>query len=102
MNDKMKKKAGSVDEEKQPVFNKKKILKNYVEADAAVEYLFVEKAEKQVQVINDDQGYMMGYQNLYLSGPHANITWEKFRAEFLEELDWSPKRALFHGKAIKN
>jgi hypothetical protein len=33
-----------------------KILENYIEPDATVEYLFVEKAEEQVKVINDDQG----------------------------------------------
>ncbi len=76
-------------------------MKNYVDADAAVEYLFVEKADKQVKVINDVQGYIMGYQNLYLSGPHANITWEKFRAEFLEELDWSVQNEpYFTGKPL--
>jgi hypothetical protein len=32
---------------------------------AKVEYIFVEKAEKQEKTINDEQGYLMGFINLF-------------------------------------
>ncbi|HUY01260.1 MAG TPA: hypothetical protein VMV49_16990 [Candidatus Deferrimicrobium sp.] len=70
---------------------KEKILENYVEPDATGAYLFLERAQKQIKPINDDQGYMMGFFNLYYSGTFKNDSLKAFKNELLEELNYSLK-----------
>jgi hypothetical protein len=70
---------------------KEKILDNYVEPDATVEYLFVERAEKQVTPINDDQGYLMGFINLFYSGDCKNDSLQAFKEILTDSLNYSLK-----------
>jgi len=68
-----------------------KILENYIEPDAPVEYLFVEKAEEQVKVINDDQGYIYGFINISYSGEFKNDNIDSFKQLLEEELNYCLK-----------
>lgn len=70
-------------------FDEEKILENYEEPDVAVEYLFIEKTDRQIKVINDDQGYMMGVVNLYFTGKFPNANLPAFKTILLEELNLS-------------
>jgi len=71
------------------LFDEEKILENYVEPDAAVEYLFVEKADWQKKVINDNQGYIMAAIYLNFDGEFANANLPAFKALLQEELNFS-------------
>ena len=52
---------------------------------AKVEFLFVEKAEKQEKTINDDQGYLMGFINLF----SKNDNYSSFKTLLHDELNFS-------------
>ncbi|MFW9824995.1 MAG: hypothetical protein ACFFE4_18790 [Candidatus Thorarchaeota archaeon] len=71
--------------------NKDKILENYVEPDVVIEYIFIERAEKQIKPINDDQGYTMGFFNIFLSGDFKNDNLLAFKSLLLNELNYSVK-----------
>ena len=71
--------------------DKEKILENYVEPDIIIEYFFIEKAENQIEPINDDQGYLMGFINLFSSGNFKNNNLEGFKQFLLDELNYSLK-----------
>ena len=64
---------------------------NYVEPDIIVEYIFIEKAEYQIKPINDDQGYQMGFFNLFISGQYKNNNITAFKDLVLQELNYSIK-----------
>ena len=59
--------------------DEEKIIENYVEPDITIEYIFIEKAEKQIKPINDDQGYQMAFINIFISGNFANDNLEDFK-----------------------
>ena len=71
--------------------DKEKILENYVEPDITIEYIFVEKADKQEKPINADQGYLMGFFNLFITGTFKNDNLKDFKAKLLNELNYSVK-----------
>jgi len=71
--------------------DKDKILENYVEPDVTVEYIFIERAEKQINPINDDQGYLMGFFNMFISGTFKNDNLPAFKTQLLDELNYSVK-----------
>ncbi|MFW9877660.1 MAG: hypothetical protein ACFFG0_31625 [Candidatus Thorarchaeota archaeon] len=71
--------------------NKDKILENYVEPDFTIEYIFIEKAEKQLKPFNDDQGYLMGFVNMFISGTFKNDNLLAFKTQILDELNYSVK-----------
>lgn len=69
--------------------NKQKILEKYVEPDVIVQYIFIERVEEQISPINDDQGYQMGYLNIFFSGPFKNDNLLAFKTQILDELNYS-------------
>ncbi|MFX1366047.1 MAG: hypothetical protein ACFFCE_18375 [Promethearchaeota archaeon] len=71
--------------------DKDKILENYVEPDITIEYIFIEKADKQVKPINDDQGYLMGFFNLFITGTFKNDNLKDFKKMLLDELNYCVK-----------
>ena len=71
--------------------DEEKIIENYVEPDIIVEYIFIEKADKQIKPINDDQGYQIGFFNLFISGQFRNDDLTAFKGLLLEELNYSIK-----------
>jgi hypothetical protein len=68
-----------------------KVLKKNVEPDFTVEYIFIERAEKQVKPINDDQGYLMSFFNVFISGEFKNNNVLTFKTQLLNELNYSVK-----------
>ena len=66
-------------------------LDNYIEHDITIEYIFIERAEKQVKPINDDQGYLMGFLNMFISGKFKNDNLRAFKTRVLDELNYSVK-----------
>jgi len=66
-------------------------LDNYIEHDITIEYIFIERAEKQVKPINDDQGYLMGFFNVFISGKFKNDNLPAFKTRVLDELNYSVK-----------
>jgi hypothetical protein len=66
-------------------------LENYVEPDAVIEYIFIERAEEQIKPINDDQGYLMGYFNIFFSGTFKNNNLTMFKNQIINELNYSLK-----------
>ncbi|MFW9948866.1 MAG: hypothetical protein ACFFKA_01915 [Candidatus Thorarchaeota archaeon] len=80
---------------------REKILKNYVKPDIIVQYLFIERAEKQIKPINDDQGYQMGYFNILISGTFKNDNLLAFKTLLLDELKFSVKEyEVFKAESI--
>ncbi|NHJ20226.1 MAG: hypothetical protein EAX91_04720 [Candidatus Lokiarchaeota archaeon] len=76
-------------------------LENYVEPDAVIEYIFIERAEEQNKPINDDQGYIMGFFNIFFSGTFKNNYLAEFKNQILNELNYSLKTYdHFKSKAI--
>ncbi|MFX0034335.1 MAG: hypothetical protein ACFE9I_01685 [Candidatus Hermodarchaeota archaeon] len=71
--------------------NKEKIFENYVEPDITIEYIFVEKADEQIKPINDDQGYLMGFFSLFITGTFKNDNLNDFKTMVLNELNYSVK-----------
>ncbi len=71
--------------------DKEKILENYVEPDITIEYIFIEIADEQIKPINDDQGYMMGFFNLFVTGNYKNDNLEAFKELLLFEFNYSVK-----------
>ena len=71
--------------------DKDNILENYVEPDISIQYIFIERAEKQVKPINDDQGYLMGFINVFISGEFKNDNVLAFKTQLLNELNYSVK-----------
>ncbi|MFW9829454.1 MAG: hypothetical protein ACFFEY_17905 [Candidatus Thorarchaeota archaeon] len=69
--------------------DRQKILENYVEPDITVEYLFIERAEEQIKPINDDQGYLMGFINIFISGPFKNDDLLNFKTQIVNELNYN-------------
>ncbi|MFX0019231.1 MAG: hypothetical protein ACFFAK_03385 [Promethearchaeota archaeon] len=68
-----------------------KILENYEEPDIAVEYIFIERAEEQIKPINEDQGYLMGFINIFISDTFKNDNLIAFKTQLLDELNYSVK-----------
>ena len=66
-------------------------LENYVEPDISLQYIFIERAEKQVKPINDDQGYLMGFFNVFICGKFKNDNMPAFKTRVLGELNFSVK-----------
>lgn len=71
--------------------DEEKIFENYVEPDITVEYIFIERAEDQIKSINDDQGYLMGFFNIFISGTFKNDNLLAFKTQLLDELNYSVK-----------
>lgn len=71
--------------------NEDKISENYIEPDITIEYIFIERAEEQYKPINDDQGYQMGFFNLFISGSFKNDNLPAFKSQLLTELNYSVK-----------
>ena len=71
--------------------DKDNTLENYVEPDISIQYLFIERAEEQVKPINDDQGYLMGFFNVFISGEFKNDNVLTFKAQLLNELNYNVK-----------
>ena len=67
--------------------DKEKIMENYVEPDITVEYIFIENAIEQIKPINDDQGYLMGSFNLFISGQFKNNNLTAFKDLLLDEIN---------------
>lgn len=83
------------------LFDEDQIMDNFVEPDATVEYLFVEKAEKQIKAINDDQGYMMALLNIFFSGQFVNNNVTAFKSILLDELNFSVQESkVFKNKSV--
>jgi hypothetical protein len=68
---------------------KESIEENCINPDATVEYLFVEKAEVQLKLINDDQGHIMDFISLFFTGDFKNDDVESFTSLLLDELNLS-------------
>ena len=76
--------------------DKEKIIENYVEPDITVEYIFIEKAEKQIKPINDDdlmdndffKALISSLRNLMLVGKNFDL--EKFKHHKIFE-EWFGK-----------
>jgi len=68
-----------------------KILENYIEADVTIEYIFIERAEEKLKPINDDQGYQMGFFNVFITGGFRNDNLLAFKTQLIEELNYSLK-----------
>ncbi|GAH37388.1 unnamed protein product, partial [marine sediment metagenome] len=62
-------------------------MENYVEPDISIQYIFIESAEKQVKPINDDQSYLMGFINVFISGEFKNDNMFAFKTQLLNELN---------------
>ena len=71
--------------------DEEKIIENYVEPDIIVEYIFIEKADKQIKPINDDQGYQIGFFDLFISGQFKNNNLTAFKDLLLDEINYSVK-----------
>ncbi len=71
--------------------DEEEIQDNIIDPDITVEYIFIEKAEEQIKPINDDQGYQMGFFNLFVSGSFKNDNLTEFKKQVLFELDFSVK-----------
>ena len=71
--------------------NRDKILENIVEPDIVIEYIFIERAEKQIKPINDDQGYQMGFFNVFISATFKNDNLLAFKTQLLDELNYCVK-----------
>ncbi|MFX1503576.1 MAG: hypothetical protein ACFFDH_21620 [Promethearchaeota archaeon] len=71
--------------------DKEEILENYIEPDIVIEYIFIERAEKQIKPINDDQGYQMGFFNMFISGTYKNDNLHDFKTQILNELNYCVK-----------
>ena len=71
--------------------DKQKVFENYVEPDITVEYIFIERVIEQNKSINDDQGYLMGFINIFISGTLKNNNLIAFKTQILDELNYSVK-----------
>lgn len=81
--------------------DEEKILENYVEPHATVEYLFIEKAEEQFKPINDDQGYLMAFMNIFFTGKFANNNLNAFKTLLLDELNYTLQESKnFNNKSV--
>ncbi|MFX1596487.1 MAG: hypothetical protein ACFFBK_10550, partial [Promethearchaeota archaeon] len=69
--------------------DEEKILEPYIEPDITIEYIFIEKADKQIKPINNDQGYLMGFFNLFITGTFKNDNLNDFKTMLLNELNYS-------------
>jgi len=59
---------------------------NYIEPDTTVEYLFIEYTEKQAKPINEDQGWVCGFINIFRNPRDFNDDLTDFKNVILEEL----------------
>ncbi len=66
----------------------KNVRENYIEPVATVEYLFIERADEQVKPLNDDQGWISGYFNIFSSGKDANDNLNDFKKLVVSELNY--------------
>ena len=83
------------------MFNKDKISENYQKPHIIVQYLFIERAENQIKIINNDQGYQMGYFTINISGKFKNDNPLAFKKQVLDELNYSVKcHEFFKSKSI--
>ncbi|MFX1470285.1 MAG: hypothetical protein ACFFB8_16710 [Promethearchaeota archaeon] len=80
--------------------DEEKILEPYIEPDITIEYIFIEKADKQIKPINNDQGYLMGFFNLFITGTFKNDNLNDFKTMLLNELNYSV-RTYDHFKSEK-
>ncbi|MHA1972905.1 MAG: hypothetical protein ACTSW1_07925 [Candidatus Hodarchaeales archaeon] len=61
---------------------KEHITENFIKEDGRIEYLFIERVESQEKNINDDQGYIYGFFNVFKG---ENI--EEFKEMLSKELN---------------
>jgi hypothetical protein len=81
--------------------DKEKILRNFEEPEKTIEYLFIEKAKKQKDVLNKDQGYLYAYNGLYKSDAAKGDELETLKAALLKELNYCVKSYKnFHIKSV--
>ncbi len=66
----------------------KNVRENYIEPVATVEYLFIERADEQVKPLNDYQGWISGYFNIFSSGKDANDNLNDFKKLVVSELNY--------------
>ncbi|NHI91245.1 MAG: hypothetical protein EAX96_01995 [Candidatus Lokiarchaeota archaeon] len=67
------------------------ILKKAEKADLTVEYLFIEKAEKQEKLINDNQAYSMGFINFFKVKGETRDSFIYFKELLEDELNYTCK-----------
>lgn len=71
--------------------NNDNAIKNNVKPDAVIEYIFIERAEEQIKPFNNDQGYLMGFFNIFFSGTFKNNNLIVFKNQLINELNYSLK-----------
>lgn len=72
-------------------------MENLENPDAKVEYLFVERVEKQEKAINDEQGYLIGFINLFFN----KIDYKAFKILLQDQLNLAVKHSdYFQNKEI--
>ncbi len=72
-------------------------MENLEGPDAKVEYLFVERVEKQEKIINDEQGYLIGFINLFFK----EIDYKAFKTLVQDQLNLAVKHSdYFQNKDI--
>ena len=72
-------------------------MKNFENPDAKVEYLFVEKVENQEKTINDEQGYLIGFINLFFK----EVDYKAFKTLVHDQLNLAVKHSdYFQNKEI--
>jgi hypothetical protein len=60
----------------------------YVEPIATVEYLFIERVDKQVKYINDNQGWISGFFKIFNRGKDTNDNLSAFKSLVVQELNY--------------
>jgi len=62
-------------------------MENFESPDAKVEYLFIERVEKQEKTINDEQGYLIGFINLFFK----EVDYKSFKILIQDQLNLAVK-----------
>jgi len=62
-------------------------MENFESPDAKVEYLFIQRVEKQEKTINDEQGYLIGFINLFFK----EVDYKSFKILIQDQLNLAVK-----------
>ena len=72
-------------------------MENFENPDAKVEYIFIERVEKQEKTINDEQGYLIGFINLFFK----EVDYKAFKTLVQDQLNLAVKHSdYFQNKEI--
>jgi hypothetical protein len=72
-------------------------MENFESPDAKVEYIFIERVEKQEKTINDEQGYLIGFINLIFK----EVDYKAFKTLVQDQLNLAVKHSdYFQNKEI--